>query len=118
MKLNLQNIEITIFYNKEVHKLLPEMSDIFKKWIFGLSHNKKICKMACVEFLNRINQDQIKKIETFLKTPIEVERFKYQLVKNHNCKINSIDLDLNKYQICLYRKGDNLSITGLLNLQR
>lgn len=115
MKLNFKNIEDTIFYNKEVCNLLPEMSSIFQKWTIGKKNGiQSLVKLALIEFFNNVTEEQIKTIENHLNFTISVEKINREIIKNYSGEIDKLELKgFENFQFCLYRKGNNLYMSGV-----
>ena len=90
--INITNVEKLIFYNTEIHKLLPEFNQMFKLWksgtVFGI---KSLSKQILLDFLNSINNTHIEILKNYFKMDVRVDAIDYKLVKDF--KIPTPDAD-------------------------
>lgn len=94
--LNFSNVEDLIFYDKDLQELLPvDMFSIFEQWRLSkrIPYLKSIGKEAILDFLNLIEENEIKILEFYFKEKIIVEKINYKIVKN-------VEINLKEEKIC------------------
>lgn len=97
LEINLQNVEEIIFYNNKLHHVLPEFSYLFDQWKLSRYSPalKNLGKRSIIDFLNKINQDQIKILEKHLGTTIYIKGIDTNIVKNYNFLLDNAEEKLN-----------------------
>ena len=113
MIINISNVEKLIFYDKKVQQLFPELTSTFQKWAIGVrSGINSIAKDALLEFLEKVTEEQLKKLESYFSSPVSTEKQDKHLIKNSviNIKDNydfnwnvSISRDDELLYICCWR---------------
>jgi hypothetical protein len=114
MVLNFSNIEDFIFLDKNIQKLLPEFSQLFKQYNFAKSNGlKSIVQQSVFDLLNSLTKENIEKLENYFKDTIIIEKLDYHLVKNYESSLNNIELCsfVNYQDFCLYRDDSKVYIT-------
>lgn len=94
--LNFSNVEDLIFYDKNIQNLLPvDMFSIFEQWRLSkrIPYLRSIGKEALLDFLNLIEENEIKILEDYFQQKVSVEKINYKTVVN-------IQVDLKKEKIC------------------
>ncbi len=117
MEINLKNIEEIIFYNSEVWKIIPELSQYYSNWM--MSKNvpglRDLGKRTLLKFLQDINQESVSKLELFFKEPIMLNKINDNVVTNIETRLEDIEkhiCSLERYEdMCITRKEYNVSIT-------
>lgn len=111
--LTFKNID-QLFYNKEVRKLLPELSPIFTKWDKGFRTGiNKIKDSASIDLLNKLTKKQLEKLEALFGCSVSIKKLNKEIIKNKNYNLDCVDLlDFENFQICLYREDNQLYLLG------
>lgn len=116
MQLNLQNVEELIFYNNKIHSLLPELRHLFDQWKLGqtLPGLRTLAQRSILEFLNSLNDEQIKKLEEHFETTIIVDVLNYKLTSHYESSIDEAG-ELCKFsgykEFALYRNKDQMYLS-------
>ena len=83
--LNFSNVEEIIFYDKNLQNILPNhMFNYFEQWKLSqrFPYLKKIGKLAVLDFLNNINDNEIEILENYFGERVVVERLNYNISEN------------------------------------
>lgn len=116
--INLKNIEELLFKNNDVKNLFPELRHVFDQWL--LSYRFPILntmrKQAMMDLLNALDENHVKKLETFFGNKVIVDKLDFHTVKNLKFSINDpIGTELTKYEsysnITMNRRDDQVYIT-------
>lgn len=91
MRLNFSNVENIVFWDKELHKLLPDKFSIFEQWKLGTMAPgmKEIKKSALLDFLNSLTEVEIEVLEFYFGEKVYVERLNYSIVENFKIPLDS-----------------------------
>ena len=85
MIINFSNVESLIFNNDDIKHLLPAYYwSFFEQWKLGKQFPmlKQISKSAILDFLNHLNDDDIKKIGEYFGEKVIIEKLNYHTVVN------------------------------------
>jgi hypothetical protein len=96
LTISLQTVEDLIFYNKDIHNLLPDFASMFQSWAFGkrtgLQH---IIQKALMEFIQKINSEHINILEVYFNAKIILEKTDSSIVRNYECNVDDLEQFLN-----------------------
>ncbi len=115
--LDFTNVEELVFYNTDLHQLLPlSASIIFEQWKVAASiplmHST--AKRCVLDFLNQIDPEQLEILETYFADKIIVEQLNYNIVQNKTAPLDSccdILCTSDFPYLTISRDADNLQIT-------
>lgn len=116
MKLNLQNVEELIFYDKKVNAMFPEFRSLFDQWKLGQTFAglKTLAQRSCLDLLNSLNEEQIKKLEEYFQDSIIVDVLNYNLTDHFESSIYDAE-GLCKFsgykEFSVYRNKDQMYIS-------
>lgn len=91
--LNFANIEELLFYNNNVKYNLPQhLISYFHQWELGRKNQylRNIAVKALFDFLNDINDEDIKVFEKLLGDDVKVEKFDYKTVKSYKIPLDDV----------------------------
>lgn len=114
--LSLQTVEELIFLDKEVQKLLPEFSDTFGAWHLGKRGGLNLLsKKALFDFLNNLEGNHIRKLETYFNAQITLRKTDSNLIHNFTMSIDDVDKVLNDFgefqgDLSISREGNQMYI--------
>lgn len=114
MEINLKNVEQIIFLNKEMREILPEFKHFFDQWNLGkmIPALGGLGSKSVLDLLNSFEDSQIKKLEDYFKTSVVINKVDYNIVKNHNIKLEDKICGFVEYKdFCVYRDKENISLT-------
>lgn len=108
MNISLKNIAELIFCDKEVARILPEMTHLFDKWTFGKKTGREsIVKEAALEFVTSITQDMTDRLAKYFGTSVVVKKINHKLVENHVVHMNDLEKHINVVgNLSISRCGD------------
>lgn len=114
MEINLKNIEEIIFFNEEIHKILPEFSVQFGQWKIG----KRVPPLAdlgrnsVIEVLNLLDQNHIEILENYFETDIIIDKLSSNIIKNHSIELDENLCGFYEYKsFCVFRGKENIELT-------
>lgn len=116
MKINLQNIEELIFYNKKVNSLFPEFRHYFDQWQLGqrIPGMKTLAQRSVLELLNSLNETHVSKLEEYYQDIILVDKINHNLNENYEWNLDE-ENNLCKFvgfkDFCLTRNEKNVKIS-------
>jgi hypothetical protein len=109
--LSYKNITNLIFYDKKVQQILPELSQIFQKWIIGTRTGlNSVAKDASLEFLDNLSQNQIEKLANYWGSPVIVQKTDSNIVKNYKFLLDDINI-VGQWNVCLARKDNQIYLS-------
>ena len=116
ININLQNAEELILKDKELRNLLPELRNIFDKWLlsYRLPGFVSMRKEAILELLNAIKDNHLSIIEQYFKNSIAIERIDYKIVRNLEFKVddNFCEMPLDLFDnFTITRNADKIYIS-------
>lgn len=116
MKINLQNIEEIVFFDKKAQALFPEHRHLFDQWQIGqrVPGMKPLAQRSVLDFLNSLDKKNILKLEEYLNDTISVDKLDYRIVANHDCHVEDANqlCEFAEYrEFCVSRTKDRLSIS-------
>jgi hypothetical protein len=116
IELNLQNVEELVFYDSNLHKLLPEFRHLFDQWKLGKTTAlKSLAKRSLMDFLKALTPEQVKIIEKHLNTSIFVDRMDYSIVNNYSFCLDDAEEKLNQLgdvpNFCVSRNEDQIYVS-------
>lgn len=113
-----QNVEELVFYDKELHKRLPEFKKHWQGWALTKQqgHLKFICQRIMLDFLNEIEDKHIQVLSEYFKTEVIVKKIDTNVIHNYICNIDEAEDFLNslsvlKYGFVVYRDENQLYIS-------
>jgi|688.fasta_scaffold719042_3 hypothetical protein len=83
--LNFSNVEDLIFYDSSLHKKLsPDFFSIFEQWKLSkrISYLRDMGKRSLLDFLNLIDDENLKILEEHFNNKVVVEKLDYNIVEN------------------------------------
>ena len=83
LKLNLENVEERVFYNKPLRKLLPEFKSLFAQWD-NLLMTSGTRKKVVADFLNQITAKQVAVLSGYFGSEVRIEKLDYHIVKHYD----------------------------------
>lgn len=112
VNISLANID-EIFFDKEIARILPELTHLFDKWTFGKKTGREsIAKEAALEFVTGITQDMTDRLAKHFGRPVAVRKINHRLVDNHVVHVNDLEKHLNSVvgNLSISRCGDLIYI--------
>lgn len=114
MRINLKNVEEIIFFDKNVHKILPEFRHFFDQWNLGniTSALSNLASKSVFDLLNSLKEEQIKKLEVYFGTSVVVEKLEHGIVKHISINTNDSLCGFTEFKdFCLARNKDKVFLT-------
>lgn len=117
MKINLQNIEEIIFFDKKIHSVLSEFAHYFDQWTLSkrVPGLQNLGKRTIADLLNSLESEQILKLKQYFNEEISVEKVDYHIIKNEVFPIEVSGEELCRFaeykEICCHRDKDKLYIS-------
>lgn len=118
LKINLNNVEKLLFYNKQAQTLLPEHVFLFDQWKLSrmLPGMRQMSKRSMLQLLDSITTDQIERLSEHFGMPVTIDTIDHQLVKNLNIYIDEAEKVLNESEVfeelSISRNGNNIYISS------
>lgn len=101
IKIDYFTIQKLILSDLEVQKLLPEFENLFKQWKLGLfaPSLRPTAQKAQLDLLNQLGHDHVRILEQHFKTPVEIIKFDYTIVKNNKVLISELQNQIESLEI-------------------
>lgn len=111
--LNLHNVEDLIFYDRKVHKLIPDLQHIIEQWLLaqkvGYMHAQR--KKALLDMLNSLNENHLRILGMYFNHTIIIDKIDYHIVNNYSFPIDEVKFDGFSKNFTISRDQDRVYIT-------
>lgn len=110
--LSADNVEKIIFYDKKAQQILPELSQVFAKWVLGVRTGiNSIAKDALLDFLNSVTTEHLDRLGSYLRSPVSVRKIDPRLVKHFETDVYCLKGELENMSgfqgnVTVAREGD------------
>jgi hypothetical protein len=116
IQIGFHNAAELLFQNQLVRNSLPNYKHLFDSWELAqkIPHMRSLGVRSVIDFLNLIKPEEIEKISEIFKHPIDIMKMDISANKNITGNIEDFELQLplniNVADMCVYRKGDQVSV--------
>lgn len=115
--INLDNVEELLFYDKSVHKLLPEFAHLFSQWILARQSPalRPLGKRSILDLMNSLQDTHLELLSKHFGTLVTIDKLDYRAVKTFAFNIEEAETMLNSIvgldNFVVSRDGEQLYIS-------
>lgn len=116
IQIGFHNVAELIFQNSLVKSSLSKYKHLFDSWELAqkIPQMRSLGIRSILDFINSITNEDIEIISNIFKFPVEIMKMEINPYKNVTGNIENFELQLplniNVNDMCLYRKGDKISV--------
>jgi len=117
MRINIQNVEELIFYNKEIWQKIPDLIHLRDQWrISRISPVlRAMGKKSLLDFLNQAKPIHEEILSDHFDKLVTIDRIESNIIKNTEFFVEDDDVNLDSHEIyngfSIYRKKNKVYVT-------